>query len=610
MPRRAYAQVRVFSDLPAAGGTLLGYADFAMLSDTTRLDGDDRLTGRIALQSPGASLITIGSCLEVTEPDGTVREWIVQVVRDDLVPDVLDVTALGARVWLKEHVVVRDGADFSITGTAPVDDALATLMATDEWPAWAVAGTITRTPSVAYTWTNTDGLAAVLSLVTASNAAEEVTLEGETVRFVFRRVSASEYAVDLITAAASGSPTIIEGKNLSSFAVREDRTQQVTTVYPVNAGGVGIGEAAFSVRSFDAGADTLELRDWAYRPDRLGVAYDGQWVGYYAVAPDGTAVEITDSWAATQEIEVTDVTAFGTQSVCRIALNGSGDAIVALVDETTARKRAEVLAGTWSAAINWLPNARFREWVSGTQVEDWAVSGGASVARSTAEPVTGLYTADLTTTAADQFLTGEVLELPHDIISPGGGSQTWELGFHGRRTSGSGGLFLQYSVNGGGAWNNVGSSLTATSYTTISGTFATNAATIPNLISVRFRSSSAGTSTFRIDRVWLFRDGVDDADTTLEGCGPSTGLYEGNRRLLLARNGGRTYEVGIIDRTRDDPTAFPDDTFAVAQNCRLIVPARAVDTTQQVVQVARDLMIPTNTTVQLGALRRRFTVNA
>jgi hypothetical protein len=106
----------------------------------------------------------------------------------------------------------------------------------------------------------------------------------------------------------------------------------------------------------------------------------------------------------------------------------------------------------------------------------------------------------------------------------------------------------------------------------------------------------------------LFRKDIDDGDDTLVGSQITDLLVDSQRNLL--QGGGdapTTYTVQVADRYRDDPTGFPDDELAPMTLARLDVPDLGLDTTQRVVQVVRTLDRPLQTTVQLGALRRRLT---
>ena len=341
--------VLAYDDLPQAGGSLLGVVGpWLALSDTRRTDGDDRLEGTLKTNGVGSSSVTKGICLQVTTPDGVVTEWIVQQVRDDLAPDRLTVTALAARVWLAENVLVRSGTDITLSGSGVVTAVVDVLIATTEWPSWVIRGTTSIDPTISYSWSSANGLAAVLAITAAADDSEDAALAGSTVRFAFRRVSSTQYAIDLLTTAVSGSPTLVQGKNVTSFAIRDDRTQQATAIYPVNSGGAGISEAMFAVRT--VATNTFDVRDWAYRDDFLAIAFDDQWVGYYAIAPDGSASVITDSSAALQQITVASATAWGTgnNATVRFAPTSSVDYTLAVVDTAAmGRKNVMLPNGSW-----------------------------------------------------------------------------------------------------------------------------------------------------------------------------------------------------------------------------------------------------------------------
>lgn len=604
--------VLAYDDLPQAGGALLGVVGpWLALSDTRRTDGDDRLEGTIAANAVGASDIAKGVCLQVTTPDNVVTEWIVMQVRDDLASDRLTISALAARVWLAEQVLVRSGTDTTLSGSGTVTAVATALLATDEWPSWVILGTVSIEPTISYTWTQANGLAAVLGIASAADASEEAALAGDTVRFAFRRVSATQYALDFLTTAVAGSPVLAQGKNVTSFAIRDDRTQQATALYPVNTGGATIEEAMFAVRT--VASNTFDVRDWAYRDDFLAIAFDDQWVGYYAVAPDGTTSIITSSDAATQQITVADATAWGAgnNATVRFSAESGGTPTLAIVDTAAIGRRNQVLSGgAWSAKINWLPNSRFDEWNSSTIVKDWATSGGMTTNRlgTAGNFETGTYGVEIVTGGTTGAFTVSEILMPDEVVSNNGGTQTWRVGLRYKRTANTGAsVTFERSVNNGASWTTIAALGSSATFATVESTFTTTAAIHPDCPRLRIATSATANSKYVIDRFWLFRDGVEDDDSTYIGNGPSVGFYTGQRALLRARTAGRAYEIGIADRTRDNPTAFPNDALAPGMTARVIVPARSVDVQQTVAEVRRDLLQPLTTTVSVGALKRRLT---
>lgn len=604
--------VLAYDDLPQAGGSLLGVVGpWLALSDTRRTDGDDRLEGTLKTNGVGSSSVTKGVCLQVTTPDGVVTEWIVQQVRDDLATDRLTVTALAARVWLAEQVLVRSGTDTTLSGSDTLSAVITTLVATSEWPSWAIPGTFDVDPTISYAWAQSNGLVACLAAASEADASETVALAGSTVRFAFRRVSSTQYALDFLTTAVSGSPALVQGKNITAFAIRDDRTQQATAIYPVNAAGAGISEAMFVARTVTT--NTFDVRDWAYRDDFLAIAFDDQWVGYYAIAPDGSASVITDSSAALQQVTVASATAWGSgnNATVRFAPSSSVDYTLAVVDTAAVgRKNATLPNGTWSAKINWVPNSRWDEWLSATALRDWTTNGGMTTNQlSTAGNYeTGTYGMEVVTGGTVGAVTVTEVLMPDEVVTNNGGTQTWRVGIRYKRTVNTGASVLfEYSTNAGSSWTAVGPLGSSATFATLEGTFTTSAAALPNRPRLRISSSATAGSKYVVDRVWLFRDGVEDDDNTYIGNGPSVGFYTAQRALLRARTDGRAYEIGVADRTRDNPTAFPDDALSPAMTARVIVPSRSVDVQQTIAEVKRDLLQPLQTTISVGALKRRLT---
>ncbi|HET9134709.1 MAG TPA: hypothetical protein VFN90_10415, partial [Gemmatimonadales bacterium] len=459
MPARA-TRLTVWSDLEAAGGVQLAPLRRARQWQTTyRVDGDDRLSGEWPLELHRAAGITIGHVLRVERADSTIEEWIVEKVDRDPVKNTLAITALPRLAWFGERVLVRDGMDVELTLSGTLSQVLTALFATDEWPSWCVAGTLDRDPVISVTVNAVNGRDALRAILAAANAADEVALQGETMRLEIRRVSASQLALDWLTTPPSGVVVLEEGKNIDTPRESLDRVPQVQAVLPIGAGGAGIAAAYALVRNIGgSGANRLELRDWSFRADRLWVAYDGQWVGGYVIAPNGTAVQIVDSFAETQEVELTSVAAFGTDDIVRLASDNTGTAFteVAVAGATNPRRVVEV--GDWTDNINWARNAQWFDWSGGggTKPRDWTDSiTGWTLSRETGASFreTGRYSLKIVTdaTATDRFFTMNAFGWPSAIRSPGGGTQTWRYGVR-VYIAGTGTLTMQATNTAGASW--------------------------------------------------------------------------------------------------------------------------------------------------------------
>lgn len=607
----------VWSDLEPAGGSPRGGVRHpVVLSEAIRTDGDDRLSVGYARSENPALSLQLGDVLRLELVDSTVGEWIANEVHDDLVSDQITATALPAKLWLAERVLVRSGTTTTFNWSGYLDDLIDDLIATDEWPAWAIRGTVSRTPFISVSLDAANGLQALLTMLAAANAHDDVKLFGETLRFVFRRVSPSQYAVDFTSTTTSGTPPLISKRTITPPRIRQARGTQVQSVLPLGASGAEIDGARYLVRSIVIGTKRLELRDWSYRADRLVVVYDGQWVGDYLIAPDGDAFQITDSFAGTQEVECSSIGLgdFGTDDVVQIASDSGGTAITEVAAAGAPNPRRVLLQGDWTSKVNWARNAQWRDWSGGggTKPGDWTDETLSlwTLSQET-DPTyieTGQYSLKVVTngTAGTRSFRVNAFGWPDEFLSPGGGSQTWRVGMRYFKTGVGANLLVGISVNGGSSWTHSGGTGTGVpnEWVTAETTAITTGATGRADLLIRI-SSTTTSATYYVDRVWLFRDGIDTGDNTVVGCDPARGVYEANR-LLQKRLGDVTYEFTAIDRYRADPTAFPHDRLEVGQFGRFMVPERGIDELAEIAELERDHLRPYITKVRVGALRRRL----
>lgn len=298
----------------------------------------------------------------------------------------------------------------------------------------------------------------------------------------------------------------------------------------------------------------------------------------------------------------------GNNATVRFSRVSGGTPTVAIVDTDLPAPRADWLSSSaFDRRTNWAPNGQYSAWASGVQVRDWTATGGITVAPS-ATHETGTQSVAITYAASTGALTAMPVLMPSTVVSPGGGTQTWRAGCRYQIVSGpGGGILMQRSIDGGSSWSSVGSIVTGAGWQTTETTFTTSASSQPPIL--RFaRNASSG--VVLIDRVWLFRDGVDDGDDTVIGNGPAAAFYSAQRELLRARVAATVHEVGIADRYRDDPTGFPGDNLAVGQQARLVIPSRGLDVTLPITQLVIDELRLLATTAQFGGLRRRLSAEA
>lgn len=623
-------QLSVWTDLQAAGGTLLGYLRSATSAETTiRENGDDRASFRVALSDGMAAQITEGRVIRAEYDDDEIEEWIVQRTTDAFPEDTLSVECSGARNWLAERVLTIDEATgsgvstFTFTGTS---SAILTEYTTSfpEWPSWITVGTIDPTDSVTLTVANQNGLQAVLALLEAANLARPVADDAAVMRF--RRLSNTEWKIDFLTALASGA-YLETGKNVAAYSATKDRTQQFTAIAPTGADNTMAAEALFRLRAATGPsggqyAVTVEALDGR----STVVLGNDQWNGYYIVDSTGAAHEVLDTVVGTPAtIYVPDSALPVAPGTARLARNSSGDPLLVFraPGAPTTGKVAFLTDTSKTGKINWTFVPSFDQYDGGV-LRGWAetitVNNGATFAEDTANFETGASARKFT-------YTGSNTNNQCTWVGGSGGqfdgayrAGTWVLGV---RAYSEGSATSQRSVTITVKANTVAQTLTGTNNVTWTGTasgwqtaqvtFAmTGTADTTLEVTVAgglvLLTPGSGTNFVAIDRVWLFRQGVDDGDNTLVGS-EMMDLVNAAQRQLRPNDGAApvTHNVTAIDRYRDDPTGFPLDELAPYTTARLVIPERSLDTSVRIVEVRRDLFQPLRTTIQLGALRRRLT---
>lgn len=616
--------VTLWTDLAPAGGTILGAVkDWTDGQTTLQEDGDDRLSLQLAMADPMAASCTPGRVLRCTYDDGEVEEWIIQRRTQRWPEDLLTIEALPPRVWLAERLPLYDttGAGSStVTYTGTPTAILTTLQGEPGWPAWLVTGTIDLTASVTISVTASNGLAALLALRDAANALRDLDDDPAVLRV--RRVDDTEYAIDLTTAVTAGA-YLTPQKNLLRLSTLDDRTQQQTEVLVAGENGVLASEAYFRVR-YEAGTSPNELGIEAVDGHNTIVTADDQYNGLYLVDGAGVVHEILDTEVASPVSKVFVAGAVTAPCVARFARNSAGDPLFAIPSTSSEPRRVGWLANTaFGRRVNWAFVPAMDQWDAGVLRGHTlsAQSGAPTFSEETTIRETG--TSALRCTTSDTSGTAQTGQ----VVSSTGGqfvgtlrAGTWVVGMR-LYSEASASLARAAQVSSVRA-NSVGQTLsnvvnanwslatsgwaTATAEFTLTGTADT---TIEwTMLLALGASNVANTRTIVLDRVWLFRKGVDDEEDTLVGS-EMMDLFLGGQRVTSLTGGAapRTYQIDVADRYRDDPTAFPDDALRPMTTARIVLPAWGLDTTQRVVQVVRSLRQPLTTQLQVGALRRRLT---
>lgn len=570
-------------------------------------------------------VVVDGKVLRVEREDDTVEEWIVERYTDDVDRDVAVVTALPVSAWISERVLIRDGEVYTSQYSGSLSGGLANLLSLGNWPAWIAAGTVEVDPQVVVSYDGDNGTSALAKLVAAANATPEVRLAQQTIRVAWRRLGATGWAIDLLVSPVDGQPAFVEGRNLTALAIANDRHLAAQVVWPANEEGSSIARAHLLVAAVDTGTERVKLTDWSCRLTDLTILVDGQWVGKYLTEPDGTLHEITDSFAATQELEITGIVSgdFEVGDMVRIT-EADGTPVFAceLPDRLHPKQVQDVRP--WPSTVNWAMNATFAR-IEGSPLCPvyWEATDGAaghlSIETDPQYIETGVQSLLWEAEAADEKLIAIDIRHPKGSFvgaDPPGPSNLMIVHYGIVYWSATDTLRLERLITGssveGGIWGD-GTTLTSDGDRRMRrGSVALSWTNGNRGLRLRLRTTAAG--DVRVDRVWMIAEPFASPQpipteemTRTPGNGPTLGLFEGNRTLRDRADGGLSYTVSAIDRYRESPTIYPDDRLEVHQVGRLVAPIRGVDVLLPISELVVNELRRHSTQVTVGAPRRRLT---
>jgi hypothetical protein len=557
-----------------------------------------------------ADLVSTGLVGYVERDDGEIEEWVVANYEDDVDRNRTTITLLPVAAWFAERVQVRSDDSLTVEYDGALDVVLAQLLATGDWPAFVVAGTTEVNPRLTGTWNQANGTAALQQMVADANAAPEIVLARQVVRYEWRRVSSSQWAIDFLVSAAAGTPVLAEGKQVTrGFKRKVDRTREAQVVYPANSESTSIARAYLRVALVESDI-LLTLVDWSTGPDDILVVEDNQWMGHYLIAPDGTAYEITDSFAATGKIECSSLTAgdLNVGDLVRFAVASDGTAALAVRLPNRQNPKQANVTVPFPSATNWAYNSQMRTLDPTTAEPDlWVASDGAeddlTVETGPTFVETGSQSLKWEPAGAGEHLTMDPITVPHALWT----SKEIHYGVRYRATNPTA-VTIQHFIVGGGAgsgtWDENTSVVTDGDWHTRSAVLASWIGFLNTGFRIRLRSTN--NIPIYIDRVWIFFAG-EETDDRVEGSGPLRGLYYGNFELEQRETGGRSYEVPIVDMHRRDPVLYPGDKLRVHQQARLAYPTRQVDTGVPIASLDVNELRPDDVKVVLGAIRQRLT---
>lgn len=600
----------LWSTFAANAGTRLTEVRWLSCKTTNRTNGDDTLTGSIAVDETAATLLTDLTVLRLEREDATVEEWLVAEIRRSTDGVAVEVTALPARTFLGGLGVVRDIAagtgtgtySTSFTGTRPLQAWWyyymdATSAANTDMPSWITYGTCdSQTVSVTLTLSNTTYLQALLNI---ADALTDATSIPHYLRL--RRASSSSWVVEIKQTLSSSTVNLQYGHNVAKVRSITRRVAKPTAVVPVGTDSANIANAYWHLTLL-AGT-TLTVDGW----DGVGspIAFDDQYNGQYMRTMTNTYVQITDCTAPNTFV-VASAAAFATGDKVQFPYTSAGVPILALTDPAATVDWTTALPSTASAATNFARNSAFNQWTAGAP-DFWTatLAGGATDNEETSLPnwVIGGASSNIATATTSAQSYTQTFAMPQRLRN-GVWTATARVGASAAGT-------MQVSVRtwtgGGYVWNDSATTTLNTgagAFTTVSVTYdntAEAAGAWDGSVKVTIFPTAAGSRNFYVDYVGMTLTTPPSGDL---GSGPARLVVAGNAALTSNRTPAR-YEVEVIDRGRNDYATYAHELLILGASGRLVVPASevsgwAIDSAIRIVEIARDELRPLVTTVQLA----------
>lgn len=392
------ATVKFLTDLLCAGGTPIAVVPSLSAGTYPRnLDHSGKLQLRVPHESEYLADISLNTVAHVTDDCGRVYEFLVSDIDDGIEAGGGDLVTISA-----EPAIMRLG-DIGLIYQATATTAervyngglenatcyqyLSTYVMpwlTAESISWISIGTVDSTKRLSYAWDGATPLA-VLQSITSQLGFE----------LDFRRNGDVGYYIDIVAARGSSLSTVLARTDRNVIYLRRQRRKDplktVVVPYGIVPNGAieraTIGYNAFKVTA--KAADVLTIAD----PNDLGnaIIFDDQLNGLYALAPDATLKQITDSDAAAQTITLATGggSAFAVDDHVEIRRNSSGGLLTELTSPTAIADFGRIVGTTELSTArgerNHLPNPMFNSWTSALPID--VLTGNADGAHSSATTV-------------------------------------------------------------------------------------------------------------------------------------------------------------------------------------------------------------------------------
>jgi hypothetical protein len=606
---RTQVQVDVWSNWECAGGVALALGVPCSACTEHQEIVEHTATKRLTVEFPAAwepaGHVVTGNVFRLTEIDGTVSEFRIDDVSEASPLGMKSATANDPLMDLAQarEIISETNAnltDFAVEKTDTASNLLTFVLGFA--PSYVTLGTVTSTTRVKVTFDWAMPLAAAQAVATAIKSDEGVTYQ-----ISLRRNGASGYLLDLTVLGATATvATFRTAKNLAAFSKRTVGQDYANRVYPQTAWSdqTGVGEHLFLVTAVSTNA-YIEIDDPAFRgtnpiteDDALNNLF---WVPYNEAAGTATARMITDTVKASKRLHMASTSGIAVGDMGRIARN-SGKDFLSYV-ETPSRQASGIrvvrLTTSDLAFDNVFANPSAQRWTAG-QIDYWTSTGtGGWPAEETSVVFTGTRSIRFQNNAANSFYRFRSHNARIWTARSSSLQVKFRVWYKNLKNGDTNAVFFQISTNPsttqlvtGGvevadwtAWESSASALT----------------TIRNELWLEVVQTAIAGNTNARAYIGHVEAIVHETGTTLPP-GPvlasnTTGAWL--RGVTYLANDPATYDVGVMDLTRQDQAQWPYDGLTLGGSVS-VVPDDLATVSNRVVGMEKDHLNRMNTRITLA----------
>lgn len=608
----ALERVEIWDDVigaTPAGVRLAVVADRVLLTDTSNLQGKDRLDLAIPRASAAWTHILEGRVIRTVYLDAAFDEWRIRFTKQSRAASAGNRALIGCEPirfdLLRDKLIERVDTDGRVSHDFGINGLTLALFLSDfilpAAPAYFASGTINPTQKIDMTFEWDSPLSACLEMAKLTDS-----------RLVIRPNAAhTSWFIDFIVDVTPTSPTkeFRAKKNLLGISYERNADQQATRIFPRGGDEDGVRQTmAEAIWKVTAVAGTsITLKDPNNTADGP-LAFDDQLNSAFFEKVDGTTTPITDSILSTQVVIVGNATGIAVNDLIKIRATAASKQLTFLnspVDQTTYGLIPRVLdRNDFPVVQNLVANPELTGTYVGNLPPNWNGVGTPTFLENTSGQFSrrGKQSLQISSLLDGEGVQSDAIAIVPTVDRPFFSAYFTFWGIATNLSDGrvrvevvdeTNNVIIPTGDEGRAFSNEVGVWVDALGVKKMD-LFARGT------LSVRLRIVVDGNTEgdFYVDSAQLSQ--TADYQPFFKGDGPLE-LWKAANVELLAKGQPRvSVNINVVDLTRIDPTRWPYDEVVLNDPVRLIDEDLGVDLTTRIVEVGRNLLTDGITRVKLS----------